>query len=190
MKVPCSLQRTVEEGPWAVTVLIVSATAIRLLARQLFRPGMHISVELPDVQGHAKANLLKVTSGKERVGTPDWIVEGLFIKKLAPEVADAARAKIAPAGLRALCRLVRVLEAGPWLVTVQNVSHRGIGLISDRPFEPGAFLKIELPSIRRTRLEPKVVRVSHSMLQPSGDTWAVGGVFLRPLEEQELQLLL
>ena len=43
MKIPCTPQRIVEDGPWEVQVVIVSASAIRLYARQLFRPGMHRS---------------------------------------------------------------------------------------------------------------------------------------------------
>jgi hypothetical protein len=190
IKVPCTLQRTVEEGPWSVTVMIVSTTAIRLRSRQVFRPRMHLSVDLPEASGHPKANLFRVMHGKEAKGTPEWIIDGVFIKKLAQEAVDAAKTRIGPAGCKTVCRLVRVQQQGPWLVSVQNVSHRGIGLLADRPFDSGTFLKVELPIIRKKSLEPKVVRVTYSTPQPGGQVWLVGGVFLRSLTEEELQVLL
>jgi hypothetical protein len=197
MKVPCSAQRIVEDGPWDVQVILVSASAIRIHARQMFRPGMHVAVDLPAVSGSTKAHLFRVTQGKERIGTLDWIVEGPFFQKLTAEELTAAQRRLATAsrnpaapGWTTKSRRVRVKEEGPWLVTVQNVSHRGIGLVTDRRFEPGVVLKIELPSILRKHLAPRLVRVSHSAALPDGAGWATGGVFLRELTEEELQVLL
>jgi hypothetical protein len=203
MMVPCSLERIVEEGPWEVMVVIVSASAIRIHTRQLFRPGMHLAVDLPDGQGHLKACLFQVTSGKERMGGPEWIVEGIFVNKLAQAEVDAVRPKLAAhappgsrrtkthgGGWKTVCRRVRVKVEGPWLMTLQDISHRGIGLIADRPFEPGTFLKVELPSVRRKHLHPKLIRVTHAQRQPGNAGWMLGGVFLRGLSEEELQVLL
>ena len=67
---------------------------------------------------------------------------------------------------------------------------QGIGLISERSFEPGTFLEIALPSVQRKHLRPKLIRITHAKRRPHGDEWMLGAVFVRALTEQELQVLL
>jgi hypothetical protein len=201
MKIPCTVQRVVEEGPWDVTVLMVSAAAVRRVATQPVRVGMHIAVDLPDEAGACSGRLLRVTLVKPHLPANDLLLDGLFFKELTPREVELARAKLtappravavskpASAGWRTPCRLVRVRHEGPWLITMLDVSQSGIGLLTDRPLESGTFLQIELPSIRRKHLKPRLVRVTHSKPQPGGE-WAVGGLFLRELTEEELQVLL
>jgi hypothetical protein len=200
MKVPCSVQHVVEEGPWEATVLMASPTAVRFLTAQPFRVGMHVSVDLPDEQGHCPPRLLRLTLVKPQKDSPQSIMDGIFFKELTLREVDLVRNKLAPPragalrpvspGWKTVCRLIRVRHEGPWLVTTLDVSQSGIGLLTDRPLEAGTFLQVELPSIRRKHLKPRLVRVTHSKPQPESEGWAVGGVFLRGLTEEELQALL
>ena len=189
VKVPCVLQRAVEEGPWAVVVMSVNATAIYLQTRQEFQLGVHLAVAIPDEHGQVKARLLRVTRCEESEAGAEWTVEGIFLKELTPEAVESALARIGVAGCKALCRLVWVQEEGPWLVTMHDVSHRGIGVLCDRPFDRGAYLKLNIHSDRRKQLRAKVIRVMHSAPQPGGEEWVVGGAFLRGLSEEDLQVL-
>jgi hypothetical protein len=184
------LQWTVEEGPWAVMVVSLTTTAIQLHTRQLFKTGTYVAVTLPDEHGQAKANLLRVTQCEESSGATAWTVDGTFVKELPVEAVEAAQARIGAAGFKTLCRLVKVEEEGPLLVTMQNVSHRGIGVLADRPFDRGAYLKLEIPSSRPEQLAAKIVRVMHSARQSRVYEWLVGGVFLRGLTETALEVLL
>lgn len=201
MKIPCTVQRIVEEGPWDVSVLMISAAAVRLVAAQPFRVAMHLAVDLPDETGASPGRLLRLTLVKPQPPGNEVLIDGIFFKQLTPREVELARAKLAPppralpagkpapASWKTPCRLVRIRHDGPWLVTMLDVSQSGIGLLTDRPLDSGTFLQIELPSIRRKHLKPRLVRVTHSKPQPGGE-WAVGGVFLRALSESELQVLL
>jgi hypothetical protein len=203
MKVPCSVQHVSEEGPWDVVVLVVSIAAIRFLTVQPFRVGMHIAVDLPDEEGHCPPRLLRLTMVKPQKDRPELLMDGLFFKELSQREVDLLRPKLTPPlartvspprpalpGWKTSCRWIRVRHEGPWLITMLDVSQSGIGMLMDRPLEQGTFLQVELPSIRRKHLKPRVVRVTHSKPMPGGEEWSVGGVFVRALTEEELQALL
>jgi hypothetical protein len=203
MKIPCSVQHISEEGPWDAVVLVVSVPAIRFLSVQPFRVGMHVSLELPDEEGHCPQRLLRLTMVKPQKDRPELLMDGLFFKELSQREVDLLRARLTPplarsvaparpamVGWKTACRLVRVRHEGPWLITMLDVSHSGIGMLMDRPLDAGTFLQIELPSIRRKHLKPRLVRVTHSKPMPGGEEWSVGGIFLRGLTEEELQALL
>jgi PilZ domain len=187
MKVPCSMKRIIEQAPFDATVALVTGSAVRLVSPRPFTVGAYLAVDLP---GGNTRQLFRVTLTKSQ-GLCDWVVDGLFSKKLEPRHVSAAQARLAIAGGgRTTCRAVHVRHEGPWLATMHNVSRSGIGLISDRPFDPGTFLEIALPSIRRKHLQPKLIRVTHAEPLKDGDDWMLGGVFLRALTDQELQVLL
>lgn len=203
MKIPCSVQHVVEEGPWDVVVLVASIAAIRFQSAQPFRVGMNVAVDLPDEQGHFPPRLLRLTMIKPQKDRPEMLMDGLFLKELSQREVELLRARLTPPlarsvnpprpalpGWKTACRLVRVRHEGPWLITMLDVSHSGIGMLMDRPLDAGTFLQIELPSIRRKHLKPRLVRVTHSKPMPGGEEWSVGGIFLRGLTEEELQALL
>jgi hypothetical protein len=190
MKVPCSMKRIIEQAPFDATVAIITATAVRLVSPRPFAVGAYLAVDLAAPQGRNTRHLFRVTLSRSQ-GLCDWVVDGLFSKNLDPRHVSAAQARLAtPGGERAACRPVHVRQEGPWLATMHNVSRSGIGLISDRPFDPGTFLEIALPSIRRKHLQPKLIRITHAERQKNGEDWMLGGVFLRALTDQELQVLL
>ena len=204
MKVPCSAKRIIEEGPWESLVIGISATQIRLLAGQPLQPGQFVSVDLPNRQNRAKPHLVRLTVVRARAKGTGWSYTGSFVKPLSEE--DAARLLPlmplpAPTGrkmtrvpgvkgIATRFRRVIVMEDGPWLVTMVNVSRTGMGFTADRAFEPGMHLKVELPGIRRKRLRPRLVRVLHAKPLASGEEWQMGGTFLRDLNEDELRALL
>jgi hypothetical protein len=201
MKVPCSLKRIVSEGPWEAVVTTLSSAAIKLRVEQSCQTGIHLAVELP-VASKKRLILFRVhTSQQEQTARPAWVVEGAFVKKLTSDEFATARKIMVPAargrktrtrspGYKTSCRWIRVTEEGPWLATMCDISQRGIGIMSERSFEPGMFLKLELPGVQRKHLRPRLVRVTHSEVQPGGKAWLVGGVFLRDLTGAELQALL
>jgi len=187
MKVACVLQWTVEEGPWAVVVTKLGETTISLRVRQAFTPGVHLALPLPDQNGELKAKLLRITRCEETAPGAEWTLDGSFLKALAPEAVALAQARIGTAGCKAFSRLVKVQEDGPWMVTLHDVSHRGIGVLADRPFDRGMYLKLEIPNARLKQLKGKVVRVMHSARQASREEWVVGGTFLRHISDEDLR---
>jgi len=188
------MKRVVEGDPFDVTAAIVTATAIRLVTAQQFEVGASLAVDLPDEHGQPKRQLFRVSLVRPRAGHRDWIVEGPFVKQLTPPEVNAAQVRLTAvrgtAGWKTSCHLIHVRQEGPWLTTMRNVSRTGIGLISERPIDPGTFLEVELPSIRRKHLKPRLIRVTHAQRQKDGADWELGGVFLRALTEEELQVLL
>jgi len=188
------MKRIVEERPFEAKVAIVTAAAIRLVVVPTLQAGAYIAVDLPEPGGRLTGHPLRVTLVKPRAGARDRTVDGLFSKQLEPPELEAVRARLTAVrgtdGWKTSCRAIHVHHEGPWLVTMENVSHSGIGLISDRPFDPGTFLEVELPSIRRSHLRPRLIRVTHARRQAGGVDWLVGGVFLRALTDEELQWLL
>jgi hypothetical protein len=193
MMVPCSMKRVVEDGMFEATVAIVTAAALRLIVPEPLRTNMQLAVDLPDERGFLKGQIFRATMVKHRPDHRDWFVDGLFFKKLEVAEVEGMNRRLAATygvGWKTTGRVVRVRHEGPWLATMLNVSHSGIGLMSDRPFDAGTFLEIELPSIHRKHLKPRLIRVTHSKKQSNGTDWEVGGVFLRGLTEAELQVLL
>jgi hypothetical protein len=185
MRVPCSLKRVLEEEPFSGTVTLLTGAALRLRAGHALSVGTYVAVDLPDGHGQLLGQAFRVSLAR-----PDGTIEGLFSKKLEPIVVEATRALLRGGGWRTQCRLIRVRQEGPWLVTMHNVSHSGIGFVAERPFDAGSFLEVSLPSIRRSRLQPRLVRITHARQQAGSAEWLLGAVFLRPLSEQELQVLL
>jgi PilZ domain len=193
MKVPCSLKHVIEGPAFEAFVTIVTTSAVRLVLSRPFAVGAFLAVDLPDCQGRTARQLFRVTLARSQ-GLCDWVVDGLLSKKLSPRDAGTAQARLTAAagvnGWKTACRVVHVRQEGPWLTTMYDISRSGIGLISERHFNPGTFLEIALPSVQRRHLKPKLIRITHAKRHTQSDEWMLGAVFLRPLTEQELQVLL
>ena len=199
LKIPCSAQRIVEEGPRDVTVRAVSATNILCQVEQPFSAGMNLSIDLP---GLPRPSLVRVTQVRPRTGTgrPTWELTGAFVKALSPVELQRVQARATPAprrrtqvrqaGFRTRCRTIRVLQDGPWLITVQNVSQRGLGFVAFQEIQPGTFLKVEVPGVNRKHLKPRLLKVTHARHIPEEQEWFLGGVFLKELTEEEVRALL
>jgi len=186
------MKRIIEDRPFDAFVTIVTATAVRLTVSRPFAAGTFVAVDVPDAHGRSNRQLFRVSLARGQ-GLCDYVVDGLFSKKLDARDVTAAQARLTASGShgwKTLCRVVHVRQEGPWLTTMHNVSRSGIGLLSERPFDAGTFLEISLPSIRRKHLQPKIIRITHAKRQKDSDEWLLGAVFLRALTEQELQVLL
>lgn len=196
LKLPCSAKRIQQEGAWSVRVRSLSAEWIKLASETAYGPGMYLAIDLPGV-GDSK--LMRIVATEPEEG-PHFMVLAHFVKKLSRGELDAVRAVAQaqrpgrktslrrPGPLQATCHRIRVTEDGPWLVTAYNVSGRGIGMVADRPIEPGTFLKLEMPSTNRKRLRTRLLRVTRSRFQ--GDEWDLGGIFLKELTDDEVRALL
>lgn len=193
LKVPCSMKHVSEGEPFEAKAAIVTASAVRLFVPRALAAQAYVTVELPDDRGRHVGHLFRVALARPQ-GEHVWTVDGRFTKPLEPGTLRAAQAALSSSrsklGWRTRCRLVQVRHEGPWLATMQNVSRSGLGMILDRPFDPGTFLEISLPSIRRKHLQPKVVRVTHARPLPDSPDWLLGAAFLRALTDEELQVLL
>src|ERR1700722_17163422 len=149
MKVPCSMKRIIEDRPFDGFVTIVTGTAVRLVLSRPFAAGAFLAVDLPDAHGRSNRQLFRVSLARSQ-GLCDYVVDGLFSKKIDARDVSAAQARLAAGshGWKTQCRVIHVRQEGPWLTTMHDVSRSGIGLISERPFDAGTFLEISLPSIR------------------------------------------
>ncbi len=189
MKVPCSRKRVIEDTPFPATVLLLSSQAVRLRVGVL-PARVHLAVDLPDERGRVAGMPFRVTRTQPLAGGSGHLVEGPFVKRLADRAVALVRERLGNDGWNTICRSIEVREEGPWLATMQNVSHSGIGLVTEQPFEPGTFLEVRLPSIRRQHLRPRIIRVINARRHEGSADWFLGAVFVRALTEEELQLLL
>jgi hypothetical protein len=84
-----------------------------------------------------------------------------------------------------------VEEATPaeWPARVKDISTTGIGLYTERPFEPGTRLGVELQSPDKTLAYTLMTHVMHASLRED-EGWLIGCEFARELSEHELQRLL
>ena len=82
----------------------------------------------------------------------------------------------------------RVRYRPGWPARVLNISTDGIALHSGEHFAPGTLLTISLQGETVTQTRVKV-RIVHSSPQPN-DTWVLGGAFVAPLKDGDLENLL
>jgi serine/threonine protein kinase len=82
-------------------------------------------------------------------------------------------------------------EMGPdcWDAHIRDVSKTGLALLTGMHFERGTILAIKLEDRKRSMSRKVYVRVVSARRQPSGD-WLLGGKFVRPLNDADLQGLL
>lgn len=92
LKGPCPVIRAAEEGPWYATIRNVSEKGIGLIVNRPFRPGMLVTVELPDKRGEmSKPRLLKILHARPQPGNQWWVLGGTFLSRLTLEEIDAIR---------------------------------------------------------------------------------------------------
>ena len=94
-----------------------------------------------------------------------------------------------PTQLETFCRQA---VGGPemcWSGIIQNISRGGIRLLMHRRFEPGAFLKVDVPVPIEHPGPYFISRVIYATLQPDG-TWALGCAFTEELDETSIWTIL
>ena len=84
-KGPCRLRRNTGEGPWLATIRNVSPQGIGLIAARAFKPGMLLTVELPDRSQEGLSKLIRVTHAAPQAGSQWWVLGGLFASPLTRE---------------------------------------------------------------------------------------------------------
>ena len=200
LRTPCRLTRVTAEGSWLATVRNVSGKGIGLIANRPVNPGMLLTVELPTKGAQAEPRLMRVTNSKPQPDPHYWQVGCEFIRELDRQELDALKARtpsIVPSRerrtavrhitkLKTACKLVRVIEVGPWMATIRNISPRGISLIANRPFRQGMVLSVELPGRRGKYGKARLLKVSHARPQAGNKWWVLGGAFYTKLSKEEL----
>jgi hypothetical protein len=172
------------------------------VANRPFKPGMSLTMELPtNPKLLGKPVLVHVMHAQQQPGKREWILGGTFSRKLTHEELTALRShspSILPhherrtnvrhtTRLKSPCPVIRCAEEGPWYATIRNVSDKGIGLITNRPFRSGTLLTVELPDKRGEMGRPRLLKVHHSRPQPGNQWWVLGGEFLNRLSPAELE---
>jgi hypothetical protein len=71
-----------------------------------------------------------------------------------------------------------------WLADIKDVSTRGVGMLSTRRFEQGAFIAIQLANMNNASSRTKVAKVVRVMA--SENKWFLGCIFQTPLDAAEL----
>jgi hypothetical protein len=71
-----------------------------------------------------------------------------------------------------------------WLADIKDVSTRGVGMLSTRRFEQGAFIAIQLANLNNVSSRTKVAKVVRVVA--SENKWFLGCVFQTPLDTAEL----
>lgn len=102
---------------------------------------------------------------------------------------DSRMAPRHPSRLRQPARLLRVIEEGPWMVTVRDVSADGVGLVSSETFRPGTLLTIELPIGAQPVDTRRLVRVRYGRRHSNSYWWTLGCAFVRPLSQADVDQL-
>lgn len=71
---------------------------------------------------------------------------------------------------------------------LRDVSATGVGLLMAQQVQPGKVIAIEVAAQGTDQWRLKLIRVAHTT-QQDGNRWLVGGAFLQPLNDEELELL-
>lgn len=201
LKIQARLTRMTEEGVWMATVRNISLEGIGLMVNRPAKVGMYLTIELPGKPPMIRKQfLVRVTHAKAHTGGQWWNLGGQFIRQITKEELSLLTARqplISPpverrtaarhtTKIKTACPLVRATEEGPWFATVRNISLRGCGLITNRPFKPNCYVTIELPTKEGNLGKPRLLRVQHLRVQPGNQWWVLGGQFLTKLTKEEL----
>lgn len=204
VKTRCRLNRMAEEGTWQAMVRNISYQGIGLSVNRPIKVGMLLAVELPtNPMETGTTRLIRVKRVEPQPDGKWWSVGGVFAKNLTQIELDLLRIRtpnIVPNSerrttIRHTTRLkrpvpvIRIIEEGPWLATIRNVSIRGIGLITERPFKPGTYLTIELPVNGGKLGKARLLKITHLSRQKDSPWWVLGGSFLSRLTPDEYESL-
>jgi hypothetical protein len=190
--------------PWAhyETALVrdISCGGVGILFHSEILPGTALEVELRGVAAPRWLHARVVHGHELAVGT--WLIGCQLYGQLSEEeLQSVLRAGPAPAAgdgerrawvrcpCSARCQVREyggAAEGGEW-AAVRDVSPDGIGLVLPSRLEPGAMLDLEFQGVHFPRAV--VAGVVHVTPRDDG-TWLVGCKFARPLNGDELHLLL
>jgi len=85
LKAPCPVVRVAEEGPWFATNRNVSESGLGLIVNRAFKPGVLLTVDLPDKRGNfAFPRLFRVTHVHAQPGGGWFVLGGKLLAPLSP----------------------------------------------------------------------------------------------------------
>src|SRR5437868_5613632 len=102
--------------------------------------------------------------------------------------ADRRRAERFATDVETACQPVGPLGGSAWPARIQNVSQTGLALVSDRRFERGTLLSVDLEDPEGGAARTVLARVVHVRAQEDG-LWFMGCAFASELEAEELKQL-
>jgi hypothetical protein len=103
------------------------------------------------------------------------------------ELTDRRAAERFPVNADASCSFLSPVVEDFGRAKIQNLSMDGIGLLANRPVEPGRLLAVTLENVAKGFSRTVLVRVVHCT---SGmGSYLVGGTFTTPLPYQDLTTL-
>jgi serine/threonine protein kinase len=94
-----------------------------------------------------------------------------------------------PAQLESSCRPLRGEKQSCWQATVRDVSARGVSLLINRRFEPGALLIVELPATNQSLIRLLLARVVRVQAN-APKRWTLGCKLCRELSNEDVQAML
>jgi hypothetical protein len=109
--------------------------------------------------------------------------------KMRPPSASDRRALVRQPSRQTLCvSESETKEEILWVARIQDICREGVRLLVMRPFDPGIWLRLEVPG--KSPETPVLIqaRVIHVVPYPNG-SFGLGCAFSRPLTEKELKKL-
>jgi PilZ domain len=198
----CQPAHSPNREPFLARIRNVARGGINFDIDQRFESGSILSIELPGPIGEPVCRLLVCVIHVTPQPGGDWCLGCSFVRELSDEDLEPYGAKrLRPDAedkrewvrfaceLQATYRIVRVTERKPSPARVVDISPRGVGLVIDRPTEPGTVLSVDLQSRggqSSLRMFVCVVRVKEVK---SGE-WSLGCNFIREISDKELNALL
>jgi hypothetical protein len=106
----------------------------------------------------------------------------------APQVANRRTAERFPCDLKPSWRVLGRQSGESWGAQVNDISTGGISLRVPCWIKPGTVLVVRLHGAGDRFSRPLPMRVMHATQRSEGD-WLVGGMFVRPLTDEEVRQL-
>jgi hypothetical protein len=174
----------------------ISAGGIGLLSGHRFEPGSILLVQVREETPSRSPLLVAKVVHATAQPTGDWLIGCILTRGLSEAEVEALAAN-EPKERRKASRIVCVRDAScsPLLdrqltvtVKLHDVSTSGIGFVSQRRFERGSTLLVQILSESPDLPQLLVGKVVHVTAQATGE-WLIGCALARGLSEADLQAL-
>lgn len=180
----------------------LSLGGVVLALAQKFEPGTPLEVEVSSPSGEAPIRLLARVMVCSHPAENSFVVSCCFLHELTwdelqlfgadcavPDRSDGRAWVRFPSKVEAFYHAVVAAEHAPGRARIVNISAGGVALQTQRDFERGTLLNLDLRSLDGQPLQPRLARVVHASRREEGD-WVLGCTFVRELSDADVQSLL